>query len=50
VLTPAESNALKDGLHRRPARNLTFNTTRVSVRDVLFALDVADLHDVGSPA
>jgi hypothetical protein len=48
VLTPAESNALKDGLHRRPARNLTFNTTRVSVRDVLFALDVADLHDVGS--
>jgi phage-related minor tail protein len=48
VLTPAESNALKDGLHRRPARSLTFNTTRVSVRDVLFALDVADLHDVGS--
>ena len=50
VLTPAESNALKDGLHRRPVRNLTFNTTRVTTRDVLFALDVADLHDVGGPA
>jgi len=50
VLTPAESNALKDGLHRRPARNLTFNTTRVTTRDVLFALDIADLHDVGSSA
>lgn len=50
VLTPAESEGLKDGLHRRPARNLVFNTTRVTTRDVLFALDVADLHDVGSPA
>lgn len=50
VLTPAESNALKDGLHRRPVRSLTFNTTRVTTRDVLFALDVADLHDVGGPA
>lgn len=50
VLTPAESNALKSGLHRRPVRNLTFNTTRVTTRDVLFALDIADLHDVGGPA
>lgn len=50
VLTPAESNALKSGLGQRPARNLVFNSTSVKVRDVLFALDVADLHDVGSSA
>ena len=50
VLTPAESDGLKAGLHQRPARNLIFNTTRVSPRDVVYALDLADLHDVGGTA
>jgi len=50
VLTPDESRALKAGLTQRPAPRITINTTRVSTRDVLFALDLADLHDVGAPA
>ncbi len=49
VLTPDESRALKAGLNRAP-RTLVFNTTRVSPRDVVHALDLSDLHDVGAPA
>jgi phage-related minor tail protein len=50
VLTPDESRALKSGLGQRAPRNLIFNTTRVSPRDVLHALDIADLQDVGVTA
>jgi len=50
VLDPDESRALKAGLNQRTPRNITINATRVTTRDVLFALDVADLHDVGAPA
>lgn len=50
VLTPAESHALKSGLNQRAPRNLVFNTTRVTTRDVIHALDIADLHDTGATA
>lgn len=50
VLDPAESRALKAGLNQRPAPNLTFITPRVSTRDVLYAMDLADMHYVGGPA
>lgn len=50
VLTPDESRALKSGLGGRGVRDVIFNTTSVKSRDVLFALDVADLLDVGVTA
>jgi hypothetical protein len=50
VLTPAESHALKAGLNQRAPRNLVFNTTRVTTRDVLHALNIADMQDVGVTA
>lgn len=49
VLTPAESAALRGGLSQRPV-NLTFNTTRVSPRDVVYGLNLASRNTVGVTA
>lgn len=48
VLTPAESAGLKAGMAGKTINN-TFITTRVSPRDVVYAENFADLHDVGGP-
>lgn len=49
VLTPAESAALRGGLSQRPV-NLTFNTARVSPRDVVYGLNLASRNTVGVTA
>lgn len=49
VLSPAQSQALVDGRGQRPV-SLTFHTTRVTPRDVVYAQRLADLLDPGATA
>jgi len=50
VLTPDESAALRGGLNRRPVDLHFYGQRTPTVRDVVHALNVADLHNVGVTA